>query len=130
MRTIEIRIGEGTRYEICLTALGCGGDLSVTICGGTRHHVGATALACGCLPDGSPLKYSATVSTIVALDHKDDTIARAAAKKLADYIHGNVSVTAGIHIDNAKPEELQLLQENCEKAYEELQKRIKADPER
>lgn len=124
MQSIEITVAGNTKYEITLTALCCGGDLSVTICGGTRHHVGAVALASGCLPDGSPLKYSATVSSLAALDHKDDAVARAVAKKLADFIHGNVTVTAGIHVDDAKPEELKLLQENCEKACEELQKQI------
>ena len=120
MRTINIIVDENTKYEICLTAIVCGKDLSVTICGGTHHHVGAVALACGCLPDGSPLKYSATVSTLVALDHKDDMVAKAVAKKMADFIHGNVTVTAGIHIDDAKPEELKILQENCMQACETL----------
>lgn len=121
MKNYEITIAEGTKYEIHLTAIQCGKDLSVTICGGTLHHVGAAALASGCMPDGSPLKYSATVSTLTALDHKDDTVARAAAGRLADAIHGTVSVAAGIHIDDAKLEELKILQANCMEACGRLE---------
>ena len=124
MNTYEITIAENTRYEIRLTAIQCGGDLSVTVCGGTLHHVGAVALACGCLPDGSPLKYSATVSTLTALDHKDDAVAKVLAGKLADVIHGNVTVTAGIHIDAASPGELKILQKNCMDACELLVQKL------
>ena len=124
MRTIDITIAENTKYEICLTAVRCGRDLSVTICGGTHHHVGAVALACGCLPDGSALKYSATVSTLVALDHKDDMVAKAVAKKLADTVCGNVTVTAGIHNDDAQQEELKILQENCMQACKMLTEKL------
>lgn len=124
MDTYEIKIAEDTKYEIRLMAVRCGRDLSVTVCGGTLHHVGAVALACGCMPDGSALKYSATISTIVVLDHKDDAVAKILAGRLADEIHGNVTVTAGIHIDHARQEELEILQKNCMKACELLTEKL------
>lgn len=124
MKIIELTVAGGTKYEIRLAAVCCGRDLSVTVCGGTGHHVGAAALACGILPDGSLPRYSATVSTLTVMDHKDDAVAKDMAKKLADCIHGNVTVTAGVHIDNASPGELEILQGNCRQACEELIRKL------
>lgn len=120
MREICITVGEHTKYEIRLTAISCGDDWSVTICGGTRHHVGAVALGCGGSVNGISPKYSASVSVITVFDHKDDEIARRAAKLLATKLRCQVCVTAGIHIDDAKPEELKILAANCEEAYTKL----------
>ncbi|MCR5666281.1 MAG: hypothetical protein K6G01_05575 [Eubacterium sp.] len=109
---MEIKIAQQTKYEIIFTAVKCGNDLSVTITGGTKAHVGAVALACGVMPDGSKPKYSATVSAMVVMDHKDDVVARKVAGMLADALQANVTVTAGIHVDDATVEELKILQEN------------------
>ena len=120
MKEYQIIVGENTRHEIVLTAMECGRDLAVVICGGSRHHVGAVALGSGCLPDGSALKYSATVSSICALDHKDDAVARKAAALLADQIHGAVSVSVGIHVDQATGEDIRLLGEAALEACQKL----------
>ncbi len=117
---MEIIVAENTKYEVNLTAICCGEDLSVTITGGTKAHVGAVALGCSRMPDGRKLKYSASVSSLVVLDHKDDYVARKVAGLLADEWGGNVSVTAGIHIDDATKEELILLQDNVMKACDQL----------
>lgn len=120
MNTYEIQIAQGTKYEIRLYAVRCGQDLTVTMTGGTAAHVGAVTVASGRLPDGSLPKYSATASTIVLPDHKDDAVSKQTAVRLADAIHATVSVSAGIHIDNATQEELKLLQQNCNDACEQL----------
>lgn len=122
-KTIQESVGEG-RYEIQICAVPCGEDLSVTITGGTAPHVGAVAIGIGRLPDARPMQYSATVSSVAVPDHKDDVVARMAAKMLADATHGNVTVSCGIHIDNATGEELELLQENVKKALQILMERI------
>ena len=116
MKQYIVTSGKETRYEITLAALSCGNDFSVTLTGGTHPHVGAVALACGIMPDGTRLKYSASVSSMLVLDHKDDIVARKVAKMIADEVHANVTVTAGIHIDNATEDDLQILQENCMQA--------------
>jgi hypothetical protein len=120
----NIVIAEHSLYEIRLTAVCCGKDLSVTVCGGTHPHIGAVCLACGILPDGSQPKYSATVNTITVMDHKDDVVARQLSARLADRLHAVVTVAAGIHIDNARPEELKILQENCLEASDRLLKEL------
>ena len=116
---IQVSAGEG-RYKINIDAVRCGRDLSVTITGGTAPHVGAVASGIGRLPDERPMQYSATVSTFTVPDHKDDAVAKMAAKELADALHANVTVTCGIHIDDAKKEELILLQENVVQALQKI----------
>lgn len=120
----KIIIAKQTRYEIILSAVRCGKDLSVTIYGGTHPHIGAVCLAVGILPDGSLPKYSATVNTITVSDHKDDVVARKLSALFADRLHAVVTVAAGIHIDDARPEELKILQENCLEASEQLLKKL------
>lgn len=124
MRIYEAAVEENTRYEIRIIAVDCNGDYSVTVGGGTHPHIGATAIGFGKMPDGSRPKYSAPVSSIVCLNHKDDIVARMLASKLADAWHTTVSVTAGIHVDDATSEELKTLQENVMKAAEQLVKEI------
>lgn len=114
---IEATAGTG-RYQINITAVRCGSDLSVTITGGTAPHVGAVAIGIGRLPVDGTMKYSATVSSFAVPDHKDDAVARMAAKELADTFCTNVSVSCGIHIDDAREDELLLLQENVKLALD------------
>lgn len=124
MEEYRITVAGHTRYEILLYAVRCGNDLSVTVCGGTKHHIGAVCLACGILPDGSRPKYSAAVSTIALSDHKDDIVAKRLSAFFADRLHAVVTAAVGIHIDDATPEELELLQENCKKAADCLMKKL------
>ncbi len=121
---VSASAGNG-KYSVAATAVCCGRDLSVTIIGGTAPHVGAVALGCGVLPDGSKPKFSATVSSLVVLDHKDDFVAGKAAKMLADALQANVSVTCGIDIDNAQKEELLQLSQNADEAMKKLLKVLK-----
>lgn len=127
MKTYQLTVGKGTRYEMVLTAVQCGQDYSVTICGGSRHHVGAAALGCARpLYPGKP-KRSASVSVLCAFEHKDDEIARRAAKVLATELDCRVSVAAGVHIDEAAVEELQVLLENCDEICRRLIEKIRSD---
>ncbi len=112
METIQLTIAENTRYEIQLVAVKCGKDYSVTICGGDKHHVGAVAHASPHKNISGNGENSATVSSISALAHRDDELARMAAKKLSAELECYVSVSAGVHIDSATPEELKMLVSN------------------
>ena len=116
METYHISVEEHSRYGIELWAVCCGTDHSVTICGGTRHHVGATALGC----DESGIEghedRGATVSGLCAFGHREDEAARWAAKYLATELKCTVSVSVGIHIDQADETEIKRLLENCRHA--------------
>ena len=107
-----------------IVAIPCGRDLSMTITGGTEPHIGAVAIGIGRLPDERPMQYSAGVSVITVPDHKDDVVAKMAAKELADALHANVTVSCGIHIDDATKEELILLQENVKEALRKIRTEV------
>lgn len=120
MKVYQLIAAEHTKYEIQLTAVSCGGDLSVVICGGQCHHVGAAALALGILPDGGRPKYSATVSTLSVPDHKDSVIAQELSAFLADSLGCRISMTVGIHMDEASKEDISILCENSRKICQKL----------
>ncbi|MGA8942782.1 MAG: hypothetical protein WB502_08730 [Thermoactinomyces sp.] len=118
MREYHIITGQKCRDRIELRALACGTDYSVTICGGTRYHVGAIAL--GCFEPG----VEATVRVTGVPGHRDEEVAKWAAGYLATELKCNVSVSAGIHIDNASREEINVLVTNCRKACKALVKEV------
>lgn len=114
-------------YGRCLIEcelISLGSDISLIVKGGTHHHIGSTAMA---IPRQSltGTGTSATVSVLNALGHKDDIIAVEAAKILASKTESIVVCTAGVHIDDASPEELCLLstagKDIAEKAFGLLQ---------
>lgn len=104
---------------VTATALRCGQDLAVVVCGGERYHVGAAALA-----QYEPLRDSATVSVLTAYTHRDDVIAARFAKELSARGKCNVSVTVGIHKDAAAPEQVEALCADCETCLAELERRL------
>jgi gallate decarboxylase subunit D len=120
MDSYQVSVAPQTLYGIELTAVVCSTDYCVTICGGSRYHVGATALGYAraggdCLPG-----TSATVSVLCAPGHRDDEVARWAARYLATELGCNVSVTAGVHIDGATVDDIQILLANCKDACKRL----------
>jgi len=117
-----IHITEGTGiHQVAVTALLCGPDINVCILGGTHPHIGASALG---LPRAS-LKdanvRSTSVSVLTVINHKEDELARDAAHKLTSAFGCITSVQAGLHIDNASPDDIKLLWENYGIALKELE---------
>lgn len=111
--------GEG-RLRVEATALRLGDDLLVAICGGTSPHLGAVALA---LPRPSlkdPSVTRATSSVLTLLGHKDDTVAREAAERLAAARNRPAVVTAGLHVDGASEDDLAALVANARACVERL----------
>lgn len=98
-----------TSGDVTARALRCGNDITVAVCGGTEYHVGAVSLA-----QYEPNRDSATISTLTAYTHRDDAVAARFAKELSRRFKCNVSVTAGIHIDNAHTEQINGLMDSCE----------------
>lgn len=97
------------KYAVTIGAVRCGSDIAAVMTGGTLPHIGATALAVY-----EPERDSATVSTVTVYTHRDDAVASMAAKRISAAMKCTVSVSAGIHIDDAAPEELLTLRENAE----------------
>ena len=106
MKPLSISIKEG-RFKLEASVLTLGPDLLVAVWGGTHPHIGAVALA---LPRPSlrdKKKTSATSSVLTLLGHKEDVTAKMISEALAAALNQNVVVTAGIHWDSLKPEEIE-----------------------
>lgn len=114
-----IKVDENTKYELTATIQKCGEDLSICIFGGDRPHIGAVALGVGNI-HGLDLKYSPTVSSISVVDHKDDEIARKVAKEVAKKLKIQVVVSVGIHIENAKIDDIVIIEKNIEKLLKSI----------
>ena len=121
----HITAGTCGKYQIKLQAIRCGSDYSVTICGGERDHVGAVALGCDESDISGHETRGATVSILCALGHRDDKVAWWAAKYLATELKCTISVSAGIHVDNADQEEIKCLLENSKAACRQFVDRIR-----
>ncbi len=122
MSSFSACAGDG-KYAVLAEALLCGEDISVCVCGGTKPHIGASALAVY-----EPERDSATVSVMTVYSHRDDKVAAYFAKAISREIKRTVSVSAGIHIDDAAPEELERLWNNslecCAKLLNKLRENI------
>lgn len=114
MRCTEVSFGE-CPYTIHGTAVICGEDVSMTFTGGTLPHVGAVSLGIY-----ESVRDSATVSTMTVFTHRDDRLSALAAKEAAKRLKCSVSVSVGIHVDDAAPEDLKRLCANFEKCLEML----------
>ena len=119
MKEISLKAGEG-KYQVFLHTLFCGKDVSICIFGGDVPHIGAVAVAVprkSLTGDGSD---SASVSVICITGHKEDELARSIALRLSSKWLSNVTVSAGIHIDDAKQEDIEVLSRNIEELIENL----------
>ena len=86
-----------------------GSDIFLMIGGGTRPHIGCIAVAI-CHPTlKDPNRISSSASVITIPGHKEDEIARNAALRLSKTLKTNIVITAGIHVDDASPEDIEIL---------------------
>jgi len=115
---ISAQVNTGSRFEITATAIPCGKDWNIAVCGGTLHHVGAIAV---CYPDSE----KTTVNMIALPGHRDDLVAELFAQKISLAFRCHAAASAGIHIDNASKGDIQILIKSSEKCCEELIKKMK-----
>jgi len=109
-------------FRVEIAAVLVGPDISVTIGGGDAYHIGATALAVPRPSLADPAAPSASASVICVTAHKEDELARAAALELATEFGCRVSVSAGIHVDNATAEDISQLLRNYGAALAEVKR--------
>jgi len=105
--------GEG-RCQISLILQDTGDGLNALLIGGEKPHVGGVVLA---LPRPSLRGegWSADVYITPVPGHKDVEVAKTLGASLARELQCTVVVTAGIHSDNLRPEELSQIIGHCEK---------------
>lgn len=105
-------------------ALMAGRDISVVVTGGTAPHIGAVSLAVY-----EPERDSATVSTVTVHTHRDDAVAAYFAKAISREMKCTVTVSAGLHVDDATAEDLSVFHKNSQECCEELIAMLKAAAE-
>ena len=91
-----------------------GDDLLIAVWGGTRPHIGAVAIAHSRPSLKDPEQVSTTTSVYTVIGHKEDTVARMMAAKIAAALNRMVVVTAGIHWDDLSPDAIKKIVEGCE----------------
>jgi hypothetical protein len=120
MHSFSLSAGSG-RYQVEAVVVVCGRDLAIHIGGGESPHIGAAALAIPrpSLIDKAALSASASVLCVVG--HKEDEIARTAALRMAASVNACVTVTVGLHIDDASAIDITTLQSNFDKLIGEIE---------
>lgn len=117
---LSAKVGEGSfAVEACCCILG--NDISVSVGGGTAPHIGAVSLAVY-----EPLRDSATVSTVTVHTHRDDAVASYFAKEISREMKCTVTVSAGLHVDDAGRNEIELLQKNSAECTHKLIELLKS----
>ena len=109
----EASAGEG-RLSVtgALTITDGGGVLQLY--GGTREHVGSVTVSSPRPSVVDSDRTSVTSSVINLLSHKEELVGRPAAEKLAVALDRPVVCIAGIHVDEATSDELELLSKHSE----------------
>ena len=121
MQHYTTHAGEG-RCAITLEATVApnGQGIACFVYGGEVPHVGGTALAApGPLLNGKRLSR-ADVWTATVPGHKDAVLAQTVARRLAIACQTGVSVAAGVHVEDATPDDLRHIGANADAAVEDL----------
>ncbi len=108
------------KYQISLSKIDCGKDVSVAIYGGDKPHIGAVAVAVpreSLTGNGS---ISSSASVICIAGHKEDELARKVALKISATWNCVATVSVGIHIDDALLEDFIRIEQNVESLVSEL----------
>ena len=118
MKTIHASAGDG-RYTVHVDAFATEGTgLCAFLYGGEIPHNGGTVVAVPRLKSNSTHDHDFTADIWISAvpHHKDTEIAVPIAKLMAVQLNEPISLTAGIHIDKASREEINLLCQNCQEA--------------
>lgn len=119
MKEISLIAGEG-KHQVCLHVLFCGKDVNLCIFGGDVPHIGAVAVA---VPRKSLIgdsTHSASASVICIIGHKEDELVRNIALRLSSKWLCIVTVSAGVHIDDASMDDIKILSRNIEELIKNL----------
>ena len=109
----KYEVEEGTgKHRVFLMAIVTQNGILASLVGGEQPHLGGVVIS---IPRPSlinPEECSCTSSVLPLLHHKDDEAARPVAEMLARETGMPVSVSAGIHVDNANGDDINKLMKN------------------
>jgi hypothetical protein len=124
MTTYSASCGED-KYRVEAVAITCGKDVAIVAGGGDDYHIGATVLSVSRPSLADPSRISSSSSVLCVTGHKEDELARNAAASLSAVLECVVTLSAGIHIDKASNEELEILQNNFSGVLNQLTEKLK-----
>ncbi|WP_321970898.1 hypothetical protein [Paratractidigestivibacter sp.] len=114
---VQVGMGKHTlEAQVCATS----GGVVVFAYSPEHAHVGATAQAIARPEPGR----SATVSLLAVPCHRDEIPAHDIAAALATRFRMPCVATAGLHVDDAAPEDIELLLANTQVLIQELEKKV------
>ncbi len=116
---IYVRTRE-TSLVIEARAVRIGADILVCIWGGDRPHIGAVAAAQPRPSLADQNRRSATCSVLTYLGHKEDEVVKSVSEHLSAALDTHVVVTAGIHWDELKPNEIGVIGSRIEEITRQL----------
>jgi hypothetical protein len=122
--TIQTNEGE---YDLSAQVRLIGADILVAIWGGEKPHIGAVAAAQSSPSLKNPKVMSTTTSVLCYSGHKEDELAKSAAKKLAAALDTKVVVIAGIHWDNISQEGIMKINQNSDVLVMSILKKIQSE---
>jgi hypothetical protein len=121
MDKVEERVGEG-KYFIEGVAVCCGNDINITIGGGEKYHIGSVGVAVPRNEIKNGKKRSSTASVICVQGHKEFDFAQYASKYLSTELNCVVTVSVGIHFDDAKWGDIEILENNFKMLIKKFEK--------
>lgn len=116
------------RHVLHLDAIRMGKDLTVCIYGGDLPHIGAAVLAVPGPSGTKPGQISASASVITVCGHMEDEPARKAALYLAARLNVVVSMTCGVHMNEADKKEIDGACKAIASLAERLAERLEKEP--
>jgi hypothetical protein len=123
MKAFKLRVSRG-RFSIQAQVQEMGRDVLVSLWGGDRPHIGAIGMATPRPSLKDPKKWSATSSNFTYVGHKEDTVVKMISEKLASRLKTHIVVVAGIHWDNIRPEEIEIIQDLTRKLGDKILNRF------
>lgn len=129
MQTRLFRVAaDRPEYHLEAVCVRCGDDLVVVIGGGERYHVGAVALTIHVpsLKDPRKPAYSSYLTPVPG--HKEEELAREGCLRLAKALHTNVTLTAGIHLDDIDRAGIQRFVDLFHRLIAQIEAAYRAEP--
>lgn len=107
------------KYAVNITVLGTNGaGLAVFVRGGDRPHMGGVAVASPGIKLHGRVLSSCDLWAVTVPGHKDMELAQKIAKKLCKATGEPISVSVGVHVDDATPNDIKCLCDNADKAVD------------
>ena len=106
--------------KVTMRLIKVGEDYCVVITGGDKPHIGCITLSCPRNSLKNDNTVSATTSVINVLGHKDDEVGRRVSHRLSAAFNKNVAAVCGIHINNAKADDIKTVLEITDELTERI----------